>query len=157
MLLGTGRAYAPSGEDVEYLLLGDDSAIPAIAAAVDALPATARGLVLIEVEGAANEFPLNTPSGVELRWIHRRADDGALADYGTALVAAVQALPPRAGAVEVFAHGEREAMKELRRILHTEWGLDRRSMSLSAYWAKGRSEDRFQAEKREPVGQIFED
>ena len=48
-------------------------------------------------------------------------------------------------------------MKELRRILHTEWGLDRRSMSLSAYWAKGRSEDRFQAEKREPVGQIFED
>ena len=69
----------------------------------------------------------------------------------------MQALAPPTAAVDVFAHGEREAMKELRRILHTEWGLDRRSMSLSAYWAKGRSEDRFQAEKREPVGQIFED
>ncbi|GAA1973624.1 siderophore-interacting protein [Microbacterium pumilum] len=154
---GPGGQYAPSTEDVEHLLIGDDSAIPAIAAAVDALPATARGLVLIEVESAANELALSTPAGVKLRWTHRRADDGSLADYGTALVAAVQALAPPVGAVDVFAHGEREAMKELRRILHTEWGLERRSMSLSAYWAKGRSEDRFQAEKREPVGQIFED
>ena len=154
---GPGGQYAPSTEAVEYLFIGDDSAIPAIAAAAEALPASAQGLVLIEVEGGANEVPLSVPAGVELRWIHRQAEDGALADYGTALVAAVQALTPPTSAVDVFAHGEREAMKELRRILHTEWGLDRRSMSLSAYWAKGRTEDRFQAEKREPVGQIFED
>ena len=30
-------------------------------------------------------------------------------------------------------------------------------MSVSAYWAYGRVEDAFQAEKRTPVGQIFED
>lgn len=154
---GPGGQYAPSTEDVEYLFLGDDSAIPAIAAAVEALPATAHGLVLIEVEDDATEVSLSVPSGVELRWIHRRVDDGSRADYGTALVAAVQSLAPPRGAVDVFAHGEREAMKQLRRILQSEWGLDRRSMSLSAYWAAGRSEDRFQAEKREPVGQIFED
>ena len=154
---GPGGQYAPSNDGVEYLFIGDDSAIPAIAAAVDAMPVAARGLVLIEVEDDAHEVPLSVPAGVELRWIHRRAEDEARADYGTALVAAVQALAPPTGPVDVFAHGEREAMKELRRILHTEWGLDRRSMSLSAYWAKGRSEDRFQAEKRERVGQIFED
>ncbi|WP_366932110.1 SIP domain-containing protein [Microbacterium invictum] len=59
--------------------------------------------------------------------------------------------------VEIFAHGEREAMKQLRATLQGEWGIDRRAMSLSAYWAYGRTEDRFQSEKREPVGQIFED
>ena len=154
---GPGGQYAPSTGGVDHLFIGDDSAIPAIAAAVEALPASAQGLVLIEVESTANEVPLSTPAGVDLRWIHRRTDAGEPADYGTALVAAVQALAPPTGALDVFAHGEREAMKELRRILHTEWGLDRRSMSLSAYWAKGRSEDRFQAEKREPIGQIFED
>ena len=154
---GPGGQYAPSTADVDYLFIGDDSAIPAIAAALEALPSTARGLALIEVESGANEVSLSAPAGVDLRWIRRRSDDGARADYGMALVAAVQALAPPTKAVDVFAHGEREAMKDLRRILNTEWGLDRRSMSLSAYWAKGRSEDRFQAEKREPIGQIFED
>jgi NADPH-dependent ferric siderophore reductase len=56
---------------------------------------------------------------------------------------------------EVFAHGERESIKGLRALLHDDWGIDRRALSLSAYWALGRAEDGFQAEKREAVGQIF--
>lgn len=48
-------------------------------------------------------------------------------------------------------------MKELRALLQDGWGIDRRALSLSAYWALGRAEDRFQAEKREPVGAIFAD
>ena len=31
---------------------------------------------------------------------------------------------------------------------------DRDELSLSGYWAYGRTEDRFQAEKREPIGRI---
>ena len=154
---GPGGQYAPSAKNVERLYFGDDSAIPAIAAAIEALPANARGLALIEVESPRDEVSIATPKGFELRWLHRRSHHGTVADYGATLVAAVAALTPRTGDVDVFAHGEREAMKDLRRILHTEWGLDRRSLSLSAYWAKGRSEERFQAEKREPAGQIFED
>ena len=34
-------------------------------------------------------------------------------------------------------------------------GLDRAQVSLSGYWARGRTEDRFQAEKREPIGKIL--
>ena len=33
-------------------------------------------------------------------------------------------------------------------------GVLRSELSLSGYWAAGRTEDRFQAEKREPVGVI---
>ena len=32
--------------------------------------------------------------------------------------------------------------------------VPRESLSISAYWAQGRAEDQFQAEKREPIGQI---
>ena len=46
-------------------------------------------------------------------------------------------------------------MKALRRALLDERGLERAQVSLSGYWARGRTEDRFQAEKREPIGQIF--
>jgi len=151
-LSGPGGQYSPAGGDAQHLLIGDESAIPAITAAVEALDAAAHGLVLIEVAGPEDEIPLVVPDGVELRWLHRGA-----AEYGALLVEAVAALDRPEGQVDVFAHGEREAMKRLRGILHGEWGIDRRALSLSAYWAKGRTEDRFQAEKREPVGQIFED
>ncbi|MFT4219386.1 MAG: SIP domain-containing protein, partial [Microbacterium sp.] len=71
------------------------------------------------------------------------------------LANAVRDLEWRAGEVDVFAHGERESMKALRRVLFDERALKRAQVSLSGYWARGRTEDRFQAEKREPVGQIF--
>jgi NADPH-dependent ferric siderophore reductase len=43
-------------------------------------------------------------------------------------------------------------MKAIRRILQEDWGLEKHDMSLSAYWALGREEDAFQAEKRETIG-----
>ncbi len=153
---GPGAQFSPADGDVEHLFIGDDSAIPAIDAALEALAPTARGLALIEVGDAAEQIALAAPAGVEVRWLHRNAD-GRTAPYGQVLVDAVRALPVPTGPVEVFAHGEREAMKQLRGLLQGEWGIGRRDMSLSAYWAHGRTEDRFQSEKREPVGQIFED
>lgn len=149
-----GGLWAPHpGPDVEHLLLGDDSAVPAIAAALEAMTADARGLALIEVDTAADELDLARPAGVELRWLHREGT----ATPGVPLVAALRALERPAGRIAVFAHGERGAMKEARVVFQDEWHLDRASLSLSAYWALGRAEDRFQAEKREPVGVIFAD
>ncbi|MBM3715279.1 MAG: siderophore-interacting protein, partial [Actinobacteria bacterium] len=40
-------------------------------------------------------------------------------------------------------------------VVFGRWGLAREQVSLSGYWAYGRTEDRFQAEKREPIGQII--
>jgi NADPH-dependent ferric siderophore reductase len=153
---GPGGLYRPSADEgVVRVLLGDDSAVPAIAAALAAMPAGATGVALVEVDGPADELPLAHPDGVALRWIHRSRVPDALP--GALLVAAARALARPDGEVEVFAHGERGAMKELRALLQDGWGIDRRALSLSAYWALGRAEDRFQAEKREPVGAIFAD
>ena len=46
-------------------------------------------------------------------------------------------------------------MKALREVFLTQRGLDRSQLSLSGYWAYGRTEDRFQAEKREPIGVVL--
>lgn len=148
-LSGPGGKYSPA-EDHTHVLIADDSAIPAVAAALEALPESAHGIALIEVADAASHAELTHPDGVEVRWIHR---DGAA--YGAPLVDAVVALERPAGPVDVFAHGERGAMKSIARHLIDAWGVARRDMSISAYWAHGRSEDGFQAEKREPVGQIL--
>ena len=153
---GPGGMHRPTDDPaVVRLLVGDDSALPAVAAALAAMPADARGVALVEVDGPDDELALARPAGLELRWIHRSRVPDVMP--GALLVDAVRGLPRPDGEIEVFAHGERGAMKELRGLLQDGWGLDRRSLSLSAYWALGRAEDRFQAEKREPVGAIFAD
>ena len=148
-LMGPGGGYAPDAAADWHLLIGDLSAVPAIAAALEALPAEAVGRAFIEVESDDAILPLTAPAGVEVEWIVDPAHDV------DALAAVVRQCDWRDGDVQVFAHGERESMKALRRVLFDERGLDRARVSLSGYWARGRTEDRFQAEKREPIGQIL--
>lgn len=149
---GPGSGYAPNPNVDWHLMAGDESALPAITAALAALPQDAQGIALLEVTDAADELPLQAPDGVEVRWLHR---GGPFTPESTVLAQELLETPWRAGHVQVFAHGEREVIKQLRRYFTDVRSLDRRQMSLSAYWAHGRAEDAFQAEKREPIGQIF--
>ncbi|WP_324650520.1 siderophore-interacting protein [Georgenia sp. H159] len=152
VLSGPGGAYRPDRDADWHLFAGDESALPAIAAALDDLPDDARGVALIEVTGPEDEIPVHAPAGVDVRWLHRAP---AVAGASTILSDSVAALEWRAGRVQVFAHGERESMKALRDILFVGRRLERSQVSISGYWAYGRTEDRFQAEKREPVGVIL--
>ncbi|MBO1902819.1 siderophore-interacting protein [Leucobacter weissii] len=148
-LMGPGGGYAPRPDAEWHLFAGDLSAVPAIAASLEALPDDASGVVLIEIDAADAPVPLTAPRGVEVRWILDPAHDPQR------LAEEVRSLDWPSGEIQVFAHGEREAMKALRRILFTERELERGQVSLSGYWARGRTEDRFQAEKRESIGKIF--
>ena len=144
-LAGPGGGYAPDPAADAHVFAGDASALPAIAAALEALPATARGFAYLEAEKQA----LDAPAGVEVHWI-----GPAAADYDPArLAGALAASSWPDGVVQVFVHGERESVKALRRVL-ADRGVPRERLSISGYWAFGRTEDRFQAEKREPIGRI---
>ncbi|QCU79058.1 siderophore-interacting protein [Citricoccus sp. SGAir0253] len=149
---GPGGMYRPDPAADWHLLAGDESALPAIGAALEAMPADAVGQAIIEVAGPEDEIGLSVPAGITVTWLHR---GGEFTPETTGLAAAVIDAEWREGTVQVFAHGEREMVKDLRRYLADVRGVDRRQMSLSAYWAHGRAEDAFQAEKREPIGQIF--
>lgn len=143
---GPGSGYAPDPQAAWHLLAGDLSALPAIAAALEAMPAQAQGVALLEVESEGDVIPLRSPEGVEVRWLTNPGADAAF------LARAVDAVDWRE-AVQVFAHGERESIKAVRRVLKAR-GVPREAISISGYWARGRTEDAFQAEKRTPIGQI---
>lgn len=149
---GPGGMYLPEPAADWHLLAGDESALPAIGAALEAMPADAVGQAIIEVHGPEDEIGLSVPAGVSVTWLHRGAE---FTPGTTKLAQAVIDAEWREGTVQVFAHGEREMVKDLRRYLTDVRGVDRKQMSLSAYWAYGRAEEAFQAEKREPIGQIF--
>lgn len=152
VFFGPGGAWAPNPEADWYLLAGDESALPAIAAALEVLPSGAIGDVLLEVHGPEDELALQAPAGVRIHWLHRGQ---AVPGTTELLPRAIAALPWRGGRVEVFAHGERGCMKALRDLFLKEKGLERGQLSVSAYWAHGRNEDSFQAEKKEPIGQVL--
>jgi NADPH-dependent ferric siderophore reductase len=88
-LSGPGGAYAPDPAADWHLLIGDESALPAIAAAIERLPADAEGQVLIEVPDRGSEIELVAPSGVRIGWLHAAIEGGT---PGRALVKAVTAL-----------------------------------------------------------------
>lgn len=147
-----GGGYAPDPSADWHLFAGDESALPAIAAALESLAPDAVGAAFLEVQSADERVPLTVPAGVVVTWVHRGE---APAGSTPVLAETVGAWHPLDGRGQVFAHGEREAMKALRDIVFTRWGLRREQVSLSGYWAYGRTEDRFQAEKREPIGKIL--
>jgi NADPH-dependent ferric siderophore reductase len=143
-LLGPGGAYAPSPEADWHLLAGDESALPAIGATLDRLPAAAPVRVVVEVASAEEEqTDLAVRGGVELVWVHR--GDGP---PGEALVALMRATPLPPGQGHVFVHGEAGAVRELRRHLRAEHGLAPGLTSISGYWRRGDTENRWQAGKR---------
>jgi NADPH-dependent ferric siderophore reductase len=139
---GPGGAYRPDPDADWHLLAGDESAVPAITAAVEALPADAIARVVVLVEDAGHEPALSLPIGAELTVLHRAAGEG--------LAAAVRALEWLPGRVHAFVHGEaEEVMHGVRPYLLKERGLDRDQVSVSGYWRRGRSEEGFRQWKAE--------
>ena len=150
---GPGGAYSPDPTADWHVFAGDESALPAIASALEALHPNSLGIAHIEVGTAEDAVRLTVPDNFTVNWLVR--DDSAdVAVQTGALAAAVEAGPwPNGARVQAFMHGEREAMKSVREVLKNR-GIPRDQFSLSGYWARGRSEDAFQAEKREPIGMI---
>lgn len=152
--LGPGGGWRPSETADVHLLVGDESALPAIGAALDQLPGGARALVFAEVADSTVHIPLPVHPGVAVTWVHR---DEAGLGYGQGLAAAVRSAPWPAGRVEAFVHGNAEMIKDLRRYLFIERGLPRDQVSISGYWRSGQNEDAWQAGKREFNRQMEED
>lgn len=142
---GPGGAYRPDPTADWHLLVGDESAIPAISAALDALPRDVMVRVVALVESPAHEPEFALPAGGTVTFVHRNGTSAA-----GLLEAAVRAVEWRDGRVQAFAHGEaEEIMHGVRPYLRTERGLARDQLSLSGYWRRGRTEEGFRQWKSE--------
>ncbi|WP_019816371.1 siderophore-interacting protein [Saccharomonospora saliphila] len=138
-LLGPGGKYAPRSDVDAHLFVGDESALPAIAASLEAVDPGTPVRALLLVTDAAEEQPLATKGAAEIRWLHRAAGDD--------LVEAVRGLALPDGLVQAFVHGEAGMVRDLRTHLLRERGLDPALLSLSGYWRRGREDEAWRAEK----------
>lgn len=142
--LGPGGGYAPDRTAGWHLLVGDESALPAIAAAMERMPAGARVHAFVEVEGPEDEQGITTPDGVAPVWLHRGGRP-----VGEALVEAVTSLAFPSKDVHAFVHGEAGFVRDLRRHLRLERGIARERLSISGYWRLGETDEGWRAIKRD--------
>jgi NADPH-dependent ferric siderophore reductase len=110
-----------------HLLVGDDSALPAIARRLEELPAGVRAIVVLQVADAADRRLFKSAASLSLQWV----------DDTSQLVAAVRALDLPAGDGYAWCAGEAGAMATLRRVLVEEKGHPRGAIRAAAYWKQG--------------------
>lgn len=112
-----------------HLLVGDETALPAIARRLEELPSDAQVTVVLQVANPADRRVLGSAAAVNVQWV----DDAA------ALIDAVRALTLPEGVGYAWCAGEAGAMAVVRRVLVEDKGLDRHAVRAAAYWKRGAS------------------
>jgi NADPH-dependent ferric siderophore reductase len=118
-----------------YLLIGDETALPAIGSIVEALPTYAKARVFIEVAGAAEEQTLRCPGSLDLSWIHR---DAAIPNSTGLANRVVSEMVRPQSLTQVWVAGESAAVEVVRRhLLHLGYPQER--LRAVGYWKRGQS------------------
>ncbi len=113
-----------------YLIAGDESALPAIETILEELPPGKTAHVIVEVDDLGEEKILKATS---VTWLLR--EHGA--ESGVALEQAIRGFDAPAGSGRVWVGCEAEAMREIRKHLLFERGMDRGEIHTHGYWRKG--------------------
>lgn len=136
-VLGVGGPRGSSVISVEgidsHLLMGDETALPAIARRLEELPSDTNALVVVEVEPGF-ELPLSSRAKVDVIWVPRAPADG---NPGESLIAALWELPLITERCFAWAATETQAVRAIRRYLTEERGFDKRWVKAAGYWQRG--------------------
>lgn len=118
----------------DVVLVGDETALPAIASILDEVPAGVRIRVLIEVPKVVDTHYLRSAATDEIRWLARGDRP-----RGEVLLRAVRGLD--LADPYVWIAGESRTVTTVRRTLVDEFGVDRRRITFLGYWRRGATED----------------
>jgi NADPH-dependent ferric siderophore reductase len=132
---GPGGRFTLDETATAWWLAADESAIPAVATLLEALPATAAADVHIEVADVADEIAFDSPAKTTVTWHHRRSPDV----FGDELDQAARAAQIPAGA-RIWVACEAAAMRGIRRYFRNERGLPLSSLVTRGYWRLGEAD-----------------
>ena len=110
-----------------HLLVGDETAFPAVARRLEELPAGAHAIVILQTADAADRREFKSAADVALKWVATDAE----------LLAAVRALSLPEGDGYAWCAGEASCMAALRRELVDVKGHPREAIRAAAYWKRG--------------------
>ncbi|WP_252342205.1 siderophore-interacting protein [Rhodococcus sp. 14-2483-1-2] len=122
----------PEGYDW-FLIVGDDTAIPAIDRLLEELPGGVHSSVYIEVAEETHRIDFPARPGVEVTWVVR---NGLAPGIKPLLLQAVRESDWREGSVFAWLAGEQATVRDLRRYLIEERGVDKSDIDFTGYWRR---------------------
>jgi NADPH-dependent ferric siderophore reductase len=129
-----GGAYKVDAGANWYLIGGDEAALPAVGTLLEALPASCFAHVFVEVADGAEELQLESSARFQVTWLHHGRAAGRV---GRKLEEAVREFPFPAGDGRVWIGCEAGVMRDIRRHLLNERGMDRAHAHTQGYWRYG--------------------
>lgn len=133
-----------------YLLVGDLTALPAIAALLLAMPRSVVGHVLLEAPDAGDMIPLRKPERVLVRWLFRAPH------AQSQLPAQVRALPLVAADTFAFIAGENASVVAIRDHLLRERGFAKSQLYATPYWREQQTEEEYHQERHRIMDELAE-
>lgn len=140
-IAGPGSIKGLNAEADWFFLVADMTALPALSAKLEALPATAIGYAVIEINHPSDKQDLAKPQGIELVWVIK-SDEKGLTDR-------VRSQEWKAGRVAVWSACEFNNMRALRTYFRNEKEVDKDDLYISSYWKEGCTEDGHKVAKHE--------
>ncbi|MBB3257580.1 NADPH-dependent ferric siderophore reductase [Paraburkholderia bannensis] len=126
-----GSMVIPTGFDW-HLLVGDETALPAIQRRLTELPPNTRVAVVVEVANRSARIELPTEADLYATWVYR---DELESEQPLVDALGEVWLPPGEG--YVWAAGEATAIRAVRAYLCNDRGVDKKRIRASAYWRRG--------------------
>ena len=151
----------------DLLLVGDETAVPAICTVLEQLPAHATGTAFLEVPVAGDVQPVDGPVGVEVVWLAREGEELGVGLHDAVVAhlgipgAQTEVAPDEVdpdlwetpfysssgeevpgdvtgvGGTYAWIAGESSVVTGLRRHLVKELGFDRSQVAFMGYWRRG--------------------
>jgi NADPH-dependent ferric siderophore reductase len=117
-----------------HLLVGDESALPAIGRRLEELPANTRALVIAEVDSEAEKLALRSAAKLDVVWVYRHGKGSGSPEP---LVQALREAHFPSGQYFAWAAAESHVARAVRRYLIDERGVDRHWIKAAGYWQRG--------------------
>ncbi|MCA1285672.1 siderophore-interacting protein [Salipiger bermudensis] len=117
-----------------WLLIGDETALPAIGRRVEETPAGPRIITLAAVPGAEDEQRFETGAALQSHWVHRPV---AEAHEAATLLDAVRALDLPEGKGFVWIAAEAQVARTLKQHFLEERGHPAQHLKAAGYWVRG--------------------
>ncbi|WP_210014232.1 siderophore-interacting protein [Pseudomonas palmensis] len=108
-----------------YLLVGDETAIPAIGRRLEELPAGRKVLAVIEIEDDQERQPLPSAAQVEVIWVRRHQQD---------VLQVLRDLSLPSGTLYAWVALEKALTRKAKSLLLEEKGVNEAYLKAAAYW-----------------------
>jgi NADPH-dependent ferric siderophore reductase len=130
-----GSFVIPDGFDW-HLLIGDETALPAISRRLEELPAGTRVAAVLEVRDPSARIEFDTQADLYAVWCYRNEGPDT-ANGGDQLLQAVRETFLPEGEGYVWAAGESATIRAVRQHLSAERGIDKSRIRAASYWKRG--------------------